>query len=136
MEVLQKQLAMEQPGSGAIAQNGGMAAGERGAAVGTNQGNLAIGDHVRQIRVEQYVETMVNQILEDPCRSNRGSLRLAYLYRLCEQTKALSLSGMGQQGSRGTIISGCSLHRLAHATAGNAGAALYFAASGSWAGAR
>ena len=99
MDALQQQLAAAQHGSGAIGQGGGMAAGERGAAIGTNQGNSATGDYARQIQADQYVEQMVNQIMADPTRADRDSLRLAYLYRLCEQTKVLSLTGVDPQAA-------------------------------------
>jgi len=99
MDALQQQLAAAQHGRGAIGQGGGMAAGERGAAIGTNQGNSATGDYARQIQADQYVEQMVNQIMADPTRADRDSLRLAYLYRLCEQTKVLSLTGVDPQAA-------------------------------------
>jgi|GEM_PF-6933487 len=65
VDALQQQLAAAQHGRGAIGQGGGMATGERGAAIGTNQGNSATGDYAREITLDQLnasVQGWVNHV--------------------------------------------------------------------------
>ncbi len=79
-------------GSGAIAQEGSVAAGERGVAAGTIQDSPVVtGDQSRVVQAETYVE---RQVVEGEPSPDSAALRTAYLNRLFETSSRLSLAGI------------------------------------------
>jgi formylglycine-generating enzyme required for sulfatase activity len=86
MDALQKQLAAERSGK---------AAGERGVAADTVDGDVLTGDRARKVEAQQYVEHQTNQqLITDPTRAEPQSLRRAYLSQLYAQAGELYLLGV------------------------------------------
>jgi formylglycine-generating enzyme required for sulfatase activity len=96
-DALQKQLAAQQSGSGAVAQDGGIAAGKRGVAAKKIKGDVLTGDQARKIKAGTYIEKQTNQqLVADPTQADPDALRTAYLTYLIEkQVGSLDLVGVG-----------------------------------------
>lgn len=88
-------------GRGAIAQNGGVAAGERGVAAAGLPGIAQTGDGSRAVQAGQYIE---HQEVHLPSPSPTATARERYLKRLSQRCKVLPLAALGGDEDTGDTV--------------------------------
>jgi formylglycine-generating enzyme required for sulfatase activity/predicted ATPase len=82
-------------GSGAVAQQGARAAGERGVVTERLTGPVSTGDHSRSVQAETYIEQQVSG--SNP--TDPEALRSAYLNHLYERVRRVALSGIDPEAA-------------------------------------